>query len=112
MTVSSSRPARDPSSRCSTSRPSDCARSAIVATAAFLRRGQVDDTFRLSEVLVDDPEPYVQKGVGWMLRHAGDVEPDRLRAFLEDHAATMPRDVLRAAVEKLPPAERKEWLAR
>ncbi|QJW35275.1 DNA alkylation repair protein [Cellulosimicrobium protaetiae] len=87
-------------------------RSAIVATAAFLRRGQVDDTFRLSEVLVDDPEHYVQKGVGWMLRHAGDVEPERLRAFLEEHAATMPRDVLRAAVEKLPPAERKEWLAR
>jgi 3-methyladenine DNA glycosylase AlkD len=54
----------------------------------------------------------VQKGVGWMLRHAGDVEPERLRAFLEHHAATMPRDVLRAAVEKLPPAERKEWLAR
>jgi len=24
----------------------------------------------------------------------------------------MSRDVLRAAVEKLPPAERKEWLAR
>ncbi|MFB8228156.1 DNA alkylation repair protein [Cellulosimicrobium sp. NPDC055967] len=87
-------------------------RSAIVATAAFLRRGQVDDTFRLSELLVDDPEPYVQKGVGWMLRHAGDVEPERLRTFLEQHAATMPRDVLRAAVEKLPPAERKEWLAR
>jgi len=87
-------------------------RSAIVATAAFLRRGQVDDTFRLSAMLLDDPEPYVQKGVGWMLRHAGDVEPERLRAFLEERAASMPRDVLRAAVEKLPPAERKEWLAR
>jgi hypothetical protein len=87
-------------------------RTAIVATAAFLRRGQVDDTFRLAEVLVDDREPYVQKGVGWMLRHAGDVEPERLRAFLEEHAATMPRDVLRASVEKLAPAERKEWLAR
>ncbi|MCR1982633.1 DNA alkylation repair protein [Cellulosimicrobium cellulans] len=87
-------------------------RSAVVATAAFLRRGQVDDTFRLSAVLLDDPEPYVQKGVGWMLRHAGDVEPERLRAFLEERAAAMPRDVLRAAVEKLPPAERKEWLAR
>jgi hypothetical protein len=87
-------------------------RTAIVATAAFLRRGQVDDTFRLSEVLVDDPEPYVQKGVGWMLRHAGDVEPERLRVFLDEHAATMPRDVLRASIEKLPPAERKEWLAR
>lgn len=87
-------------------------RSAVVATAAFLRRGQVDDTFRLSAMLLDDPEPYVQKGVGWMLRHAGDVEPERLRAFLEERAATMSRDVLRAAVEKLPPAERKEWLAR
>ena len=87
-------------------------RSAVVAPAALLRRGQVDATFRLSAVLLDDPEPYVQKGVGWMLRHAGDVEPERLRAFLEERAATMSRAVLRPAVETLPPAEGEGWLAR
>ncbi|OLT53324.1 hypothetical protein BJF88_12150 [Cellulosimicrobium sp. CUA-896] len=84
-------------------------RTAIVATAAFLRQGQVDDTLALAERLRDDPEPYVQRGIGWMLRTVGDVEPDRLRGFLAQHAGAMEAAALRAAVEKLPAAERKEW---
>ena len=87
-------------------------RAAVVATAAFLRKGQVDDTLRLAAVLRDDPEPFVQKGVGWMLRVAGEVEPERFAAFLEEHAAAMPRATLRAAVEKLPVAERRAWAER
>ncbi|WP_251152810.1 DNA alkylation repair protein [Cellulosimicrobium sp. Marseille-Q4280] len=86
-------------------------RTAVVATAAFLRKGQVDDTLALAEILRDDPEPFVQKGVGWMLRVVSDAEPERFRAFLDEHAGTMPRATLRAAVEKLPPAERKAWAA-
>ncbi|WP_083259513.1 DNA alkylation repair protein [Cellulosimicrobium cellulans] len=84
-------------------------RAAVVATAAFLRQGQVDDTLALAERLRDDPAPFVQKGVGWMLRVVGDVEPERFRAFLDEHAAAMPPATLRAAVEKLPAAERKAW---
>ena len=54
----------------------------------------------------------MQKAVGTILRAAGDVDPDRLRAVLERHAATMPRVALRMAIEKLDRAERDDWLAR
>jgi 3-methyladenine DNA glycosylase AlkD len=86
-------------------------RSAICATFAFIRRGELDDTYRLAERLLDDEHDLVRKAVGWALRNAGDTDPARLRSFLEAHAATMPRVTLRNAIEKLPPAERKAWLA-
>jgi 3-methyladenine DNA glycosylase AlkD len=87
-------------------------RSAICATFAFIRRGELDDTYGLSERLLDDDHDLVRKAVGWALRNAGDADPARLDAFLEAHAATMPRVTLRNAIEKRPPDERKRWLAR
>ena len=86
-------------------------RSAITATFAFIRRGELDDTYRLAGRLLHDEHDLVRKAVGWALRNAGDHDPARLRAYLEVHAATMPRVTLRNAIEKLPPEDRKRWLA-
>jgi 3-methyladenine DNA glycosylase AlkD len=85
-------------------------RTAILATYAFMRRGEVDDTFALAELLVDDPEDAVHKAVGWMLREAGKRDPDRLNAFLEPRAASMPRLMLRYAIEKFDKPERERYL--
>lgn len=85
-------------------------RTAIVSTYAFIRRGQVDDTFRIGELLVDDGDDVVQKAVGWMLREAGKRDPRRLTAFLDIHAASMPRVMLRYAIEKLDPPRRQHYL--
>ncbi len=76
-------------------------RTALYATVAFVRTGQVDDAFRIAERLIDDSHEYVQKAVGTVLRTAGDRAPERLRAVLDRHAATMPRVALRMAVEKV-----------
>jgi 3-methyladenine DNA glycosylase AlkD len=76
-------------------------RTAIVSTYYFIRAGDVGDTFRVAELLVDDPHELVQKATGSWLREAGKKDPTRLVAFLERHAATMPRTTLRYAVEKL-----------
>jgi 3-methyladenine DNA glycosylase AlkD len=86
-------------------------RTAIVATAAFLGRGQVHDTFAISRLLVHDDHPLVHKGAGWMLRYAGDVNRVAFLGFLDELAPVMPRAMLRAAVEKLDPEQRKHYLA-
>ena len=86
-------------------------RTALVATFAFLKRGEVDDAFALAETLADDPEPLVQKALGWVLRAAGDLDRDRLTAFVERHAATMPRVALRAAIEHYAKDDRTRILA-
>jgi 3-methyladenine DNA glycosylase AlkD len=85
-------------------------RTAIVSTWYFIRAGQTDDAIALSGLLLADREDLIHKATGWMLRYVGDKEPARLRAFLDDHAATMPRTMLRYAIEKFPPEERSHYL--
>ncbi|MFC9975774.1 DNA alkylation repair protein [Spirillospora sp. NPDC127200] len=86
-------------------------RVAMFSTLWFIRRGQVEDTFALAEVLVDDDHDLMHKVVGGMLREAGKVDPGRLAGFLDRHAATMPRVMLRAAVERLGPEQREHYMA-
>ncbi len=85
-------------------------RTAILATYAFMRHGEVDDTFAIAELLIDDPEDAVHKAVGWMLREAGKRDRDRLNEFLEARAASMPRVMLRYAIEKFDKADRDRYL--
>ena len=54
----------------------------------------------------------MHKAVGWMLREAGKRDRRAAAAFLEAHAATMPRVMLRYAIEKLDKPTRDAWLAR
>ena len=82
-------------------------RTAIVASMHFLSQGQTTDTFALAGVLADDPDPIVQKAVGWALRTAGSPE---LEEFLERWAPHMARTALRYAVEKLPKDTRERFL--
>jgi 3-methyladenine DNA glycosylase AlkD len=87
-------------------------RTSIVSTWFFIRRDDLDDTFRIAEMLANDPEDLVQKAVGGWIREAGKRDESRLRDFLDRHAATMPRTALRYAIEKLPPATRDHYLSR
>jgi 3-methyladenine DNA glycosylase AlkD len=84
-------------------------RTAIVATSYFIRQGRLDDTFGIAELLVDDGHDLVQKAVGGWLREAGKRDVARLRAFLDAHAATMPRTTLRYAIEHLDADERARY---
>lgn len=85
-------------------------RIAIVSTYAFIRHGDLSDTFALAESLLQDPEDLMHKACGWMLREAGKRDVSALEAFLEHHAGQMPRTMLRYAIERFPGARRRQYL--
>jgi 3-methyladenine DNA glycosylase AlkD len=87
-------------------------RTSIVSTSLFIRRGDLDDTFRIAQILANDPEDLVQKAVGGWIREAGKQDEQRLRDFLDHNAATMPRTALRYAIEHLPSDARNYYLTR
>jgi 3-methyladenine DNA glycosylase AlkD len=85
-------------------------RTAIVSTYYFIRKNEVDDTFKIAEILVNDSEHFVQTAVGSWIREAGKRDEERLKTFLDEFAVTMPRVTLRLAIEKLDPQLRKHYL--
>jgi 3-methyladenine DNA glycosylase AlkD len=76
-------------------------RIAMFSTLHFVRKGDLDDTFAIAEILVDDEHEMVQTVTGGLLREAGKHDRRRLLAFLDRHAANMPRRGLRDAIEHL-----------
>jgi len=86
-------------------------RTAIVSTAYFMRQGEVDDAFKIAEMLLNDKDDLIHKAAGWMLRFAGDKDRQKLLGFLDKHAATMPRVALRNAIEHFDKEQRSHYLS-
>lgn len=87
-------------------------RIAMVATLHLIRLGQLEDTYRLALRLMGHPHDLIHKATGWMLREAGKRDEGRLVDFVEAHRAEMPRTMLRYAIEKLSPGERRRLMRR
>jgi 3-methyladenine DNA glycosylase AlkD len=86
-------------------------RIAMIATYHCIKQGSAKETLRIAERLVADEHDLIHKAVGWMLREVGKrVDRASLRGFLRKHAATMPRTMLRYAIEHLPEPERERWM--
>jgi len=85
-------------------------RTAILSTCYFIRQGDIDDTFKIAELLLKDKEDLIHKATGWMLRFAGDKDRKRLLAFLDKYAATMPRTLLRNCIEKFDKKQKEHYL--
>jgi 3-methyladenine DNA glycosylase AlkD len=85
-------------------------RTAILATMAFIREGDVSTTLRIAEILLHDDQDLIHKATGWALRAAGDRDPAAVRAFLDRHAATLPRTALRYALEHFDDDERALYM--
>lgn len=88
-------------------------RIGMVSTMQFLRHGQLDDTYAIAEVFLEKPKPLhdlLQKAVGWLLREAGKRDEQRLKDWLSKRYATMPRTMLRYAIEKFSEKERNYFM--
>ena len=85
-------------------------RIGMVSTMTFIRHGQIDDTFAIADILLHHRHDLIHKAVGWLLREAGKRDKDALVAYLEPRYRSMPRTMLRYAIEKFPPSERERYL--
>ncbi len=92
---------------------SDCLwerRIAIMATFHYIKRSDFDLTFLLAETLLNDPEDLIHKAVGWMLREIGNRDQPVEEAFLRKHYRSMPRTMLRYAIERFEKTKRQAYL--
>ncbi|MHB9074546.1 MAG: DNA alkylation repair protein [Desulfobaccales bacterium] len=85
-------------------------RIAIMATFAFIKEGNFDETLRIARLLLGDPEDLIHKAVGWMLREVGKREMTLAETFLRAHYRKMPRTMLRYAIERFPETKRQAYL--
>ncbi|MDR3195149.1 MAG: DNA alkylation repair protein [Tannerella sp.] len=85
-------------------------RIAIVSTLSLIRRGELADTFALTEKLIHHRHDLIHKACGWMLREAGKQRREALTGFLEKFAPRLPRTTLRYAIEHYPEEERQYFL--
>jgi 3-methyladenine DNA glycosylase AlkD len=85
-------------------------RTSIVSTYFFIRQNDLDDTFKIAEILVNDKHDLINKAVGGWIREAGKRDKDKLLNFLDRHASTMPRVTLRFAIEKLDKKQKEFYM--
>ena len=85
-------------------------RISVMATFHYIKSGEFAETLAIAEQLLEDEEDLIHKAVGWMLREIG--KRDRLaeEGFLQVHYKTMPRTMLRYAIEKFPEPLRQQYL--
>lgn len=85
-------------------------RIAIVATFAFIKNNDLIHSYKIAKLLVNDKHDLIHKATGWMLREAGKRNTTVLKKFLQQNGRQMPRTMLRYAIEKFSPQERKRFL--
>lgn len=85
-------------------------RIAIIATLHFIRMEDYQDTLKISRLLLRDSQDLIHKATGWMLREVGKRDLPALESFLEQHAAIMPRTMLRYAIERMTAEQRAHWM--
>ncbi|MFF4763324.1 DNA alkylation repair protein [Streptomyces sp. NPDC001292] len=85
-------------------------RIAVLATLALIRQGRFEPTFRLVLTLHQDPEPLINKALGWMLREIGRRDEPLMVAFLDRHLDELPRITVRYATQRLAPEKRARFV--
>ena len=85
-------------------------RIAVVTCMQFIRRKDFSDFLAIADLLLHHPHDLIHKAIGWLLREVGKKDKETLTDFLSTRYRTMPRTMLRYAIERFPEEERKAYL--
>jgi 3-methyladenine DNA glycosylase AlkD len=85
-------------------------RISIIATFHFIKNGDLSDTFEIAGILIADKHDLIHKAVGWMLRETGKRDMKAEEEFLIPNYKSMPRTMLRYAIERFPEKKRQAYL--
>jgi 3-methyladenine DNA glycosylase AlkD len=86
-------------------------RASIVGLLPLVRaRGDIDLVYDVARRLHPDPNDLIHKAVGWALREAGKIDPERLERYLRANVGVIPRTTFRYAIERFSPARRRQLL--
>jgi len=85
-------------------------RIAVITAGTFVKSGNYRDLIKISEMLLKDKHDLIHKATGWMLRELGKISPEAEIEFLDKYYHTMPRTMLRYAIEKFSPERRRHYL--
>jgi len=87
-------------------------RISIIATSHYIAKNKYDLTIQIAENLLQHEHDLIHKAVGWMLREIGKRDISIEREFLDKHYKSMPRTMLRYAIERFPENLRLQYLNR
>lgn len=86
-------------------------RIAMLATFAYIKQGRAEEALQVADLLLADTHDLIHKAVGWMLREIGKRCGEATEeAFLLPRYRTMPRTMLRYAIERFPEDRRRAYL--
>ena len=85
-------------------------RISIISTFAFIRNNDFNDSFKIAELLLKDKHDLIHKAVGWMLREIGKKDQDAEERFLKKYYKTMPRTMLRYAIERFDEKKKRFYM--
>ena len=85
-------------------------RISIISTFHFIKNNQFQETLKISHILLNDKHDLIHKAVGWMLREIGKRNQSIEEEFLKNNYKSMPRTMLRYAIEKFPEDKRLVYL--
>jgi 3-methyladenine DNA glycosylase AlkD len=82
----------------------------MMATFRYIRKHSFSETLKIAEMLIHDHEDLIQKAAGWMLREIGKRDLEKEESFLKSYYRTMPRTMLRYAIEAFPESKRQAYM--
>ncbi|MDD5083381.1 MAG: DNA alkylation repair protein [Candidatus Moranbacteria bacterium] len=86
-------------------------RIAIVSTFSFIAKGESKTALSIAEMLLQDTHDLIHKAVGWMLREVGKCCGESVeKGFLKLYAPSMPRTMLRYAIERFDADTRMRYM--